>query len=29
MILFDILAISLGLAAVCYLTYALMKPERF
>lgn len=29
MIVFDLLALALGLAAVAYLVYALVKPERF
>ena len=29
MIVFELLAAALGAAAVAYLTYALIKPERF
>ena len=29
MIVFDLLAAVLGLAAIVYLVYALVKPERF
>jgi K+-transporting ATPase KdpF subunit len=29
MILFELLAAALGVAAVVYLVYALVKPERF
>jgi K+-transporting ATPase KdpF subunit len=28
-IFFDLLALALGLAAIAYLLYALVKPERF
>ncbi|MGW4928745.1 potassium-transporting ATPase subunit F [Agromyces sp. NPDC004153] len=29
MIVFELLAVALGVAAVAYLVYALVKPERF
>lgn len=29
MIIFELLAAALGVAAVAYLVYALVKPERF
>ena len=29
MIVFELLAVALGVAAVVYLVYALVKPERF
>lgn len=29
MIVFELLAVALGVAAVAYLVYALIKPERF
>ncbi|MBM7503232.1 K(+)-transporting ATPase subunit F [Agromyces aurantiacus] len=29
MIVFELLAAALGLAAVAYLVYALIRPERF
>lgn len=29
MIIFELLAAALGIAAVVYLVYALVKPERF
>ena len=29
MIVFELLAAALGVAAVVYLVYALLKPERF
>lgn len=29
MIVFELLAAALGVAAVAYLVYALIKPERF
>ncbi|WP_448808383.1 K(+)-transporting ATPase subunit F [Agromyces bauzanensis] len=29
MIVFELLAVALGLAAVAYLVYALIRPERF
>jgi K+-transporting ATPase KdpF subunit len=29
MIIFELLAAALGVAAVVYLVYALVKPERF
>ena len=29
MIVFELLAVALGVAAAAYLVYALIKPERF
>lgn len=29
MIVFELLAVALGVAVVAYLVYALIKPERF
>ncbi len=29
MIVFDIIAVALGIAAIVYLVVALLKPERF
>ncbi|HEU0181546.1 potassium-transporting ATPase subunit F [Agromyces mariniharenae] len=29
MIVFELLAVALGVAVVAYLVYALVKPERF